>query len=411
MPVLSVVARFALLMPFLTTPLPAGAALTLAEAERLALEQAPALARARSNVAAAGERAVYEGRLPDPQLTTGFVNVPTDSYNLRQDDMTMTMVGVRQAFPPGDTLKLRTQRARQELTREEARLEMERRNLLRQVRAAWLELYYAERAQRVLETTRALARRDLESAEARYRAAQDTQRAVLRARQAVARIDERLPMLRAQAERARAQLARWIGDAARAALLDELPALPPPPASFEATRHPEWRATEAELGAMRAEAGMAREQYKPGWMFDLSYGFRRPMPDGTERPDMVTAMVTLDLPIFRSKRQDRRLAEHHLHEAAARFETEDKRRELEAAYQALHAEYGALEARLRVYEERLLPNLRREAEVTLAGFAREQAEAREARMRALEAELEWLRLGVDRAKLQTELLYLAGDES
>ncbi len=406
----TVVTRFAFLIALLATPLSAGAALTLAEAERLALEQAPILARARANVSASAERTVSEGRLPDPQLTTGFVNVPTDSYNLRQDDMTMTMLGVRQSFPPGDTLNLRSRRAEKELTREEARLETERRNLLRQVRQTWLELYYATQSLRVLETLRPLARRDLEAAEGRYRAAQDMQRAVFRARQTLARIDEREPMLRAQAERSRAQLGRWIGTAARAPLPAALPPLPALPDRFDSARHPEWLAAEAELGAMRAEVDMARQDYKPGVMLDLQYGFRRPMPDGTERPDMVTAMVTLDLPIFRSKRQDRRLAERQAKEAAARYETEDKRRELESMYAAMLAEHEAIEARVRVFEERLLPNIRREAESTLAGFAREQVELRDARMRQIDAELELVRLRVDLAKTQAELLYLTGEQ-
>ena len=405
----TVVTRFAFLIALLATPLSAGAALTLAEAERLALEQAPALARARANVSASAERTVSEGRLPDPQLTTGFVNVPTDSYNLRQEDMTMTMLGVRQSFPPGDTLNLRSRRAEKEFTREEARLETERRNLLRQVRQTWLELYYATQSLRVLETLRPLARRDLEAAEGRYRAAQDMQRAVFRARQTLARIDEREPMLRAQAERSRAQLGRWIGTAARAPLPAALPPLPALPGRFDSARHPEWLAAEAELGAMRAEVDMARQEYKPGWMLDLQYGFRRPMPDGTERPDMVTAMVTLDLPIFRSKRQDRRLAERQAKESAARYETEDKRRELESMYAAMLAEHEAIEARVRVFEERLLPNIRREAESTLAGFAREQVELRDARMRQIDAELELVRLRVDLAKTQAELLYLTGE--
>ena len=384
--------------------------LTLAGAERLALEQAPGLARARASVAAFSERTAYEGRLPDPQMTLGLLNVPTDSYRLDQEDMTMTMVGVRQSFPPGDTLGARTRRAERELDREQARLEIERRNLLRQVRAAWLELYYASQSLLVLDTLRPLARRDLETAEARYRAAQDSQRAVFRARQALARIDEREPMLRALAERARLQLARWIGEAARDPLPAALPALSALPARFDPSRHPEWLAAQAELESMRAEVDMSRQDYKPGWMLDLSYGFRRPMPDGTERPNMMTAMVTLDLPIFRSKRQDRRLAESQAKEAAAHYETDDKRRELEAMYGAMLAEHQAVQARVRVLEETLLPNLRREAQSTLAGFAREQAELRDARMRQVDAELELVRLHVDLAKTHAELLYLTGEE-
>jgi len=50
----------------------------------------------------------------------------------------MTMVGLRQSFPPGDTLALRGRRAEKELTREEAKIEAERRNLLKQVRQTWL---------------------------------------------------------------------------------------------------------------------------------------------------------------------------------------------------------------------------------------------------------------------------------
>ncbi|MEK7816485.1 MAG: TolC family protein, partial [Pseudomonadota bacterium] len=386
-----------------------GAALTLAEAERLALEQAPTLARARANVSASAERTVYEGRLPDPQLTTGFVNVPTDSYNLRQDDMTMTMVGVRQSFPPGDTLNLKSRRAERELTREEARLEAERRNLLRQVRQTWLEIYYLNQSLRLLGETRRLQQKQLEAAEGRYRAAADMQQALSRARQALARVNEREPMLKAQIARARAQLGRWIGDAAALALPVALPALPVPAPDFDAVRHPELLAAEAMHNAARLEVDMARQEYKPGWMLDLQYGFRRPMPDGTERPDMVTAMVTFDLPIFRSKRQDRRLAEKQALESGARLETEDKRRELVAMHQSMRAEYEALAARARIFEEQLLPAIRREAQVTVAGFARDQTEYREAQMKALEAEQEYTRVRVDLAKTQAELLYLTGE--
>src|SRR3989344_4555902 len=94
--------------------------LTLAGAERLALEQAPGLARARASVAAFSERTAYEGRLPDPQMTLGLLNVPTDSYRLDQEDMTMTMVRVRQSFPPGDPLGARTRRAERALNRAQA---------------------------------------------------------------------------------------------------------------------------------------------------------------------------------------------------------------------------------------------------------------------------------------------------
>jgi outer membrane protein TolC len=385
------------------------ALLTLTQAETLAQTHAPWLAHHRTNADAAAERAVYAGRLPDPQLVLGALNVPTDTWKFDQEDMTMTMVGLRQSFPPGDTLALRGRRAQKELTREEAKIEAERRNLLKQVRQAWLELYFQEESLRRLQDLRRLQQKQLQAAEGRSRAAADIQQVVIRARQAVARVNEREPMLKAQIARARAQLGRWIGSAAALPLPDALPVLPVPATEFDAARHPEWLASEAMLEGARLEVDMARQDYKPAWMLDLSYGLRRPMPDGTERPNMATAMVTLDLPVFRAKRQDRRLAEKQAMESGARFESEDKRRELEAMHQSMRAEYAALAERARIFEEQLLPAMRRESQVTVAGFARDQTEYRDAQMKVLDTEVEYTRVRVDLAKTQAELLYLTGE--
>src|SRR3989338_4609488 len=185
MPILRVSARIGLITSVLLIAAPlkvAAQELTLAETERLALEHAPWSPHHRANGDAAAERAVYEGRLPDPQLTLGYVNVPTDTWKLDQEDMTMTMVGVRQSFPPYGALDAGTRRAERTVARERARLETERANLMRQVRGVWYELYYATQGQILLAATRALAVRDLEAAEGGFRAARESPRAVLRAR-------------------------------------------------------------------------------------------------------------------------------------------------------------------------------------------------------------------------------------
>jgi outer membrane protein TolC len=385
---------------------PAAAELTLPEAGRLALQHAPWYAHHRTNVEAASERAVYENRLPDPQLTLGAVNVPTDSYSLKDEDMTMVMLGVRQSFPPGDTLALKARRAEKELDRERARLELEQRNVLRQVRTAWLELYFQERSLVLIGQVRELLQAQVRAAENRYRAAQETQQSLLRTRQALSRLDEREQGVRAMAVRLRGQLARWIGqDAAQQPLPGELGGLPSLPLEFDATRHPEWIAAQAMLEAARTEVDIARQEYKPGIMAELSYGARQ-----AGRADTVTALVTFDLPVFRAKRQDRRLAEKQTMEAGARLEAEDKKRELEAMFAAARAEHDTLAARTRIYAERLLPDIQREARLTAAGFARDQTELREARMKELDAEIELTRLRVDLARSHIELLYLKGED-
>jgi outer membrane protein TolC len=280
---------------------------------------------------------------------------------------------------------------------------------VKQIRQAWLELYFQEESLRRLQESRRLQNLQLEAAQGRYRAAVDMQQVLIRAHQAVARVNEREPMLKAQIARTRAQLGRWIGAAAALPLPAALPILPTPAAAFDAARHPEWLASEAMFDAARLEVDMARQDYKPAWMIDLSYGLRRPMPDGTERSNMATAMLTLDMPLFPGKRQDRRLAEKQAMENGARFESEDKRRELEAMYQSARADYAALAESVRIFEEQLLPAMRRETQATIAGFARDQTDFRDAQMKVLDSELEYTRVRVDLAKTQAELLYLTGE--
>ncbi len=387
----------------------AGETLTLARAEQLALANAPLLSHHRTNVTAASERAVYESRLPDPQLMIGVVNVPTDSFSTRQDDMTMQMIGIRQSFPPGDTLALKERRAQKDVSREEAKLEIERRMLIKKVRQLWLDLYVQEQSVHLVEESRALQSRALAAAEGRYRAAQEPQRAVMRARQELARLDDRLLMLKAQASGLRAQLGRWLGDAANDPLPPEPPILPLLATDFDVARHPTWLAAQAGREVAQAEVDIARQQYKPGMMFDLTYGVRQNAPSGMQRSNMVSAVVTFDLPIFRNKRQDRRLTEKQSLETAAGFEADDMRRDLESMYRAVLAEYNALKARARVAEEQLLPSARAEAKATAAGGARDANEIREAQMRALDAELDLIRLRADLAKSHAELLYLTGE--
>ncbi|MFX7858138.1 TolC family protein, partial [Acinetobacter baumannii] len=70
--------------------------LVLSEAEQIALLQSPELQQIAANAAAISEEAIALGQLPDPKLTVGAQNVPTDTFSFTQDDMTMIEMGIEQ---------------------------------------------------------------------------------------------------------------------------------------------------------------------------------------------------------------------------------------------------------------------------------------------------------------------------
>ncbi len=87
--------------------------LTLAEAQRLAVQRSPQLASQAAMADAAREMAVAAGELPDPQLLAGIENVPVsgpDRFSAREP-MTMARVGLMQMFPREEKRRLRNERA------------------------------------------------------------------------------------------------------------------------------------------------------------------------------------------------------------------------------------------------------------------------------------------------------------
>lgn len=377
--------------------------LTLARAEQLALDGAPSLARRARELAAAQEQIVYAERLPDPQLSVGLLNVPVDSLRLDEQDMSMMMVGIRQQLPPGDTLALRGDQARSRATQSATRLRAEERELLRRVRETWFDLYYLERSLETLNALRPLYANALGAAEGRYRAGAESLQTVIAARQRNARLTEREHTLRAELARARAELSRWIGDAAFAPVGREQPTLAELPPDFDPSMHPEIAMATAGVDEARIDVALARQEYKPGIMVDVSYGARQ------HRPDLVSAVVSVDLPLFTRSRQDRRVAERRELAAGAEWAREERQRELRARYRAAQALASSLDERLALYTQRILPDAERATQLTVSGFARDQNILREARIDALETRLEFERLRSERAKVQAELLYLTGD--
>lgn len=148
---------------------------------------------------------------------------------------------------------------------------------------------------------------------------------MLRAQLDLSLLDERLDATDGGIDLARAELAKWTAPSeAEPPLPVELPELPglPAAAAFLSALacHPLMQAENSLLEASRKSVAVAGKQYKPGWNQSLLFADRTSggFADNTSR-DFLSAMVTVDLPLFRDKRQDRTLAASQDEHAAAQF--------------------------------------------------------------------------------------------
>jgi outer membrane protein TolC len=349
----------------------------------LALAVSPAMHAAAARVDAATARVSPAGARPDPMLMAGVQNLPATRPGFA-DEMTMAMVGVSQTLPLGGKLASRRRAATFEVDAARAELDRVRHTVARDVRVAYYDLAYLDRALALVARNRDALLDLARLAEVRYASGADVPaprsamttpatsggrlQEVLRARADATRLaDDASAML----EERRAVLARLnallevpsetpLDSAvvpariARAAVSDSdggvrfvsatlgaraagspLPSLEDLEARA-AAHSPLIRAHEAMIAAQAARADLARRERRPDVDVAVQYGVR------PTRPDMVTATVSMPIPIQRRRVQDQLVAaagadlaaleaEHHQQLAAHRAEIARLRAEAERA--------------------------------------------------------------------------------
>jgi outer membrane protein TolC len=393
----------------------------LASDQPLGLEEAveiavtaedPAYARFEARASAQEDRAVSDAQLPDPTLRAALANFPTDTFAFEQEPMTQIQVGLRQEIPRGSTLRLNREKREGEADIERMRREATIRNAELAVRLAWFDKFHAANAQGIVNESRAAVNEMVDALSASFAQGRLTSQDVLRAELELSLLDDKLAEFDQRRAAAEAELSRYIGaDAARPAP-DAMPALALPGTIEEIedrlVRHPVVRGSNAMIDVEETDIGLARQAYKPAWALEGGYGAR-----GANRPDFASVGVSLTIPIFTSKRQDRALSAARKDKSAAELDRAtmllDLRRDLVRAY----ADWSQLERRVNLYDEAVIKRAGETAEASVSAYGGGRTDFPElirSQLAELDAELKRLELSVARAKAWARLKFLSGDE-
>lgn len=391
----------------------AGNALSLQEAVELAIAlRDPSVTRHLETTQALGELAVAESQIPDPQLRIGLANWPTDSFDYEQDPMTQVQVGIKQQFPRGKTLEATRQRIHAESDVWRAAAALQERQVIFEARSSWLEFFYWHYARETVTQSRAAVRELLAVVESSFATGLQNNQDLLRAELELSLLDDRAVDVERQIDTHRADLARFVGamDASRplAQDLPELPSLPAPDRLSDAlAAHPALRREDARVAVGKSSVDVAKEQYKPGFSVDVGYGAR-----GANRADLASVMLLVDVPLFTSNRQDRRLAAAEHERASAEMGRAARLLELKQELDRAYADWKRLGERTALYEKVVVQRSASNAEAALAGYQSQVSDFAElirSRLDHLEIGLKLRRLEVDRALAHARLLYMVGE--
>lgn len=394
----------------------AAAPLTLEEAQRIAADRDAGRAAMESESSAMQDMAVSAGQLPDPEARVGAVNVPTDTFALDAEDMTMLEVGVMQRFPAGRSRELSRSGYENRALGAGADARERGRRVQLEVERSWRDLDYLDRSLALLEGQAKWTESLVAGAEAAYAAGDGAQTELLDARLMALEIEERRIDAERERDMARAELARWIGDAAlgERAAAAEAPAGLAPLETLLAhlDRNPMLQSLDHARDVAANEADLAAQRYKPSFGVDVSYGFRQGRMNGGSRPDMLTAMLTFDVPLFTRNRQDREVSAARSQARAAADRRTDVARELEARLRAEHSRAMRLGSIVELYESQIQRLAGVSVEAALASYRSSDGSLSEVvstERRVLEVRDRLAKARKDRAVAVAEINYLAGD--
>ena len=228
--------------------------------------------------------------------------------------------------------------------------------------------------------------------------------------------ERRLDIVRDR-DAARAELARWIGEPAYGARRPAPAATAEPsPLGELLTRlegHPRLEALERLQEAAERDIDLAAERYKPSFGLDLAYGFRQGRGmGGADPPDMLTAMLTFDVPLFTGNRQDREAGAARAEARAAQARRTDLLRQMESRLRAAHARALRLGELVQLYGSEIQRLADVSVDAALAAYRSSDgslADVVRTERRVLELRDRAARIHLEHALALAEIAYLTGD--
>ena len=395
------------------------ASLTIAEAQQLALKEDYTLRAISARSQSMSELSVATEKLPDPQLKLGFANLPTDTFNLGQEPMTQSVIGLRQMFPRGHTRSLKSARITESIARNDADGQDRKQQLQLIVREQYTYIYLHQEREKILRQSLIVFTDLAEITRDYYASGRTHQQDVVQAQLELSRVEERLARIQQQQEQARARLAEWIGSDAYRELDTQWPQINQPETAqkiiSDLPEHPRLRAWQHEIAKSRTSEEIARQAYKPGFAVDLAYGGRGGQnPDGSNRTDFLSVFVTMDIPLFTKNRQDRVLASSIADTSATQFARDDIYRSMKARVEENTATLLRERERLGLYQEFLLPQAEFNAEAAFEAYqdaVDDLTTLMRARIGEYELKLSHAALRADEIITRARLLYLQGEIS
>ncbi|CAH7025131.1 Heavy metal RND efflux outer membrane protein, CzcC family [Vibrio chagasii] len=371
------------------------------------------------------ETGIASATLMDPKLKVGFGGLPVDSFQFDEDPMTNISVGLMQQFERGNTLDLQQKKGSQQADGLALQVEARELTVANSMTQLWLELGYQQVAEGVMRENRRLLVELENYVQTNYSIGKSEAQDLLNAQLQVSKLDEKLQANQQVQRRLISQLSEWLGSGWLGTQAVGSPA-PDAQSVLNATNQIDWsllenklatnidstkhyqllmvhplvKITDATISSNQTQVELAEQAYTPQFGVEVMYAHRQANNmAGEPASDLVSAYLTVDIPLFTGNRQDKNLSAAQHQVGAAKSQKDTLLAQMNAQVNALLVDKTNLTQRLERYQSSLLPQTSARIRAVERGYQNNTAQFND----VISATTDELALKLEQQRLITDL--------
>lgn len=386
-----------------------------------AIQVSPKLKMLRAKHNAAESRIEINSNLPDPMLTLGIINLPTNSFSFTQEPMTGKIIGLSQAFPfPGKLSSIAdvAQKDAEIVTKEMTDAENEIKKIISQ---NYWELIFVRKATEAANESKKLLKNLAEVVRANYSVSNASQQNLLKVELEITNITDRVEELKSKENSITAMInAQLLKNAKSYVYTNDLPKIE----YLRITQNKldslakSYRPFLEGIQLAKQKAGLmedlARYDYYPNFNLALQYS-QRDKITATNMPlnDFLSVMVGLSLPLNYGGKVTAKVEESVTIQNMYEEQYQTSLQMLNGTFGSSIAKLNTLQERIKLIEEALLPQAQQTYMASLSSYQVAQIDfinVIDSQNKLFQIETNLYRLKSDYLKEINELEFLTGTE-
>ena len=353
--------------------------LSAAEAVKTAVSENPGLAEMQARFRAMSEIPSQMGALPDPVVSFGAMNFPTDSFDRDQEPMTQLQVGISQAFPFPGKLNLREEAAEFDAqaafyTADEMRL-----MLIANVQQKWWQIFYLDRAIDTIRSNQVLLKQFIDVAKTKYETGKGLQQDVLLAQLEQSKLIDKNIQIQALRSNQAILLNTMMNLRANAEVSlprtvnKSLPTILNEHRLYQlaAIHRPIIKQREQTVAASESRLDLAKRNEYPDFNVAVNYGNRsgnNPMPMSGSRSDFVSVMVGIKVPLYLGRKQSKAIRQKSSELEKNHYAVLDEKGRVSAEISTAVTDYRRAGEQMSLFGSGIVPQARQTVQSMLAGY-------------------------------------------